>query len=345
MGDIPLISCDADPLTHADVSMLEEALGPLPSDYRHFLLSSNGGRTADDEVHFLLSKDNDDFHYVTAFTVIEPAFPPEVLTPTIHGAVQHLLKIAQSYDSPILMRLGGPNAGTVYYWDYQLESRWEAEEAGDQYLPDESSLQELAPTFTDFVRQLVRINSDAIPNLEEMDRAADNFARYGDYFFDEAKAYFDNLSIDELNDHWPKDAEYAFQPIHYAANWSQVRTSKYLIDRGVDIHNAVTSCTNNFAISQMMIQAGATDKELRQLLLAAATGIVATSVPEEHHKIIMYVLGRGVRPDFSNAEEVKEWAQGMEQISTKKILSFLLNVIDFPARIANRMREQLAKPE
>jgi len=59
----------------------------------------------------------------------------------------------------------------------------------------------------------------------------------------------------------------------------------------------------------------------------------------------MYLLGRGVRPDFTNAEEVEEWAQGMGQISTKKILSFLLNVIDFPASIASHMRERLAKPE
>lgn len=82
--------------------------------------------------------------------------------------------------------------------------------------------------------------------------------------------------------------------------------------------------------SQMMIQAGASEKELRQLLLSAASGIAATSVPEEHHKIIMYLLGRGVRPDFTNAEEVEEWAQGMGQISTREIQSFLLNVIDFP---------------
>ena len=342
--DIPLLSCDADPLDDADVLTLEEALGPLPADYRHFLLTSNGGRTADDAVHFPISSDSEDFHNVTSFEVMDPAFPPEVLTPTIHGIAQRLVKIAESYTSPILMRLGGPNAGTVYHWDYQLESYWRAEEASKQYLPDESSLQEIAPTFADFVQRLVRINSDEIPSIDEMDPTVSNFAKYGDHFFDEAKAYFDKLSIDELNDRWPKGHEHAFQPIHYAANWSQVRVAKYLIDRGVDIRQAITRCTNSLAISQKMIQAGATDEELRRLLFTAGMTIESTKVPEEHYKILMHLLDLGVRPDFNNADELESWALGMRQTYSKKILSLMLDVIDFPESIANPARARLAKP-
>jgi len=342
--DIPLISCDADPLADKDLSAIEAAIGCLPSDYRQFLLSSNGGRIADDEVRFVNAGAND-FYYVTAFSVMESEFLPEILKPTIRGETYHLLQIANCYDSPFLMRINGPNAGAMFYWNYSWEERWDADDAGQHYLPNESSLQELAPTFTDFVNQLVRITDDRIPQLAALERSVENFAKYGDYFFDEAKAFFDNLSIDELNDRWPKDAEFAVPPIYYSARWSQVRTTEYLIHRGVDIHKAVMSCTNSFEIAQMMIRAGATEDELRQLLRAAATAIGSTSVPEEHYKIVIHLLEMGMRPNFADAYEMERWMIGVNQIYTKKILSFLLREIEFPERIAEMIRGRLGKAQ
>jgi hypothetical protein len=93
----------------------------LPSDYRQFLLTCNGGRTTDNAVQFAAPRGKDDVLYVTGFTVIEPKFPPAVLKPKICGRVLRLLQIADCDDSPILMQLNGPNAGTVFFWDYQLE--------------------------------------------------------------------------------------------------------------------------------------------------------------------------------------------------------------------------------
>jgi hypothetical protein len=344
VGDIPLISCDADPLADKDLSTIEAAIGCLPSDYRQFLLSSNGGRIADDEVRFVSARDNDSY-YVTAFSVLESEFPPEILQPTIRGETYHLLQIAHGYDSPFLMRINGQNAGAVFYWNYSLEERWDADDAGHHYLPNESSLQELAPTFTEFVNQLVRITDSRIPQLAVLERSVENFAKYGDSFFDETKAFFDTLSIDELNDRWPKDAEFAVQPIYYSARWAQVRTTEYLIHRGVDIHTAVRSCTNNFRIAQMLIRAGATEDDLRQLLRVAATGIGSTRVPEEHYKIVIHLLEMGVRPNFVDASEMERWLIGVNQIYTKKILSFLLSEIEFPDRIAELIRGRLGKAQ
>lgn len=85
--------------------------------------------------------------------------------------------------------IGFSGSGAIFYWSYSLEARWDAEAAGREYLPDESSILELAPTFTRFLNQLTRVEEDGVPRLEELARTADNFAKYGDYFFDEAKAF------------------------------------------------------------------------------------------------------------------------------------------------------------
>lgn len=344
MNDIPLISWDSDPLTEQEVVIVEKAIGPLPTDYRQFLLTRNGGRTKDHEVRFPHPDTSEESFYVTAFTVMEPQFPPEVLEPVIRGKTIRLLKVAEGYDAPILMQLDGRRAGTIYYWDYQLEDFWDADDAGIEYLPNRNSMLKLAPSFTAFVDRLVRFNSNAIPRLQEMDRTVDNFAKYGDHFFAATKEYFDSLTLDELNSCWPRNAEYAFPAIHYAVNWSQVHTAKLLIDRGVETRPALTQCTNNFEIMKMMIHAGATDHELRELLFSAATSMAATSVPEEKHKIILYLVDRGIQPDFADPQVLDQWTKQMTGIYTKKILRFLLKVIQFPGSIANLIREKLARP-
>jgi hypothetical protein len=97
IAGITLISCDADPLTEEEIATIEDAIGPLPSDYRQFLLSSNGGRPVG-EVHFAIGADDD--RSLTAFSDLEAAFPPKVLTPSVYGAVYRLMKIAECFDSP-----------------------------------------------------------------------------------------------------------------------------------------------------------------------------------------------------------------------------------------------------
>ena len=233
-------------------------------------------------------------------------------------------------------------SGTIYYWEYELEEFWEAEETGCEYLPDEESLTEIASSFTAFVNKLVVKSLEGVPKLGEMERTVENFAKYGDSHFEEAKAFFDAMTLDELNELWQKVDDYPYQPIHYAANWSQVKTSKLLIDRGVDLHEAIMYCTSNFDITRMMIETGPTEEELQVLLLSAAEAISSTSAPEETHKIIVYLLERGIRPNFTDPGLFEEWKRAMDQTYGKKILSFLLRVIDFPESIAEQMRKRIA---
>ena len=333
VGNLQLISWDSDPLTEQQLSVIESAIGPLPDDYRRFLLTSNGGRFARDAVRVQTSDRLDgEWFYVDALTVLEAEFPPEILRVVIDCARLDLIKVAECGDSQYLMQLNAPRPGSIYYWMYETEDHWEAEEAGRTYLPEDKSLCAIAPSFTGFVSNLVAGAADKVSKLEELERTAENYAKFGDQFFDETKAFFDAMTLDELNE---------CQSIHYAANWKQALTSKLLIDRGVDLHEAVMYCTNSFEITRMMIEAGATDQELQVLLLSAATSIAATSIPEQKHKIIMYLLDRGIRPDFDDPEVVEEWRQGMNQIYGKKILSFLLRTIQFPASIATPMRRRI----
>lgn len=109
----------------------------------------------------------------------------------------------------------------------------------------------------------------------------------------------------------------------------------------MDIHEAVTSCTSDFEISQQLIRAGATESELRQLLLYAAAGIAATKVPEENYRIIKYLLDRGVRPDFTDPEEFEGWSLCIKQTYPKKILRFLLSSIELPDAVADLARKRL----
>ena len=346
MNEIPLISWDSDPLTEQEVTVVENTIGRLPADYRRFLLSRNGGRTLDEEVRFPDPENAESYVGLTEFEVIDPKFPPTVLTTRLRWTACRLLKIATSYESPILMQLNGRDTGTVYLWFWTLENLWDAQDAGKQYLPKLSSLRKLASNFTDFVNRLVRVNSEQTPNLKEMDRSVENFAKYGDHCFGAAKEFFDKLTIDELNQCWPKGDENPLPAIWYAAGWSQIRICKYLINRGVDIHihPGITRCSGNYEIAKMIIQAGATDEELRRLLYAAAYGIASTRVPEQNAKVVMHLVECGIQPDFANLDVLNQWTQGIDAICTKKMLSFLLGAIPFPSSIADLIRDKLSKP-
>ena len=116
------------PATEYDVSSLENKLGiSLPSDYRQFLFSYNGGgrpdpclfpiagNTADDHgiVEWLyVINVEDQFDLVDVIEVYEERLPPE------------LLPIAEDPGGNLIcLSVSGPNRGKVYFWDHEGEGK------------------------------------------------------------------------------------------------------------------------------------------------------------------------------------------------------------------------------
>ena len=118
-------------------------------------------------------------------------------------------------------------------------------------------------------------------------------------------------------------------------------TCKYLIARGVDIHDAAVLCYDNLEIAKALIHAGATTKEMAQLLLNAATRIDAIAEVGECYKVIKYLWDTGVRPDFKNPEIFSEWKVGMDCIHQKIILECLVHTIQLPESIKKSMRKRV----
>jgi hypothetical protein len=340
-----LISCDSDPLLESELSDIERVIGKLPEDYRHFLLHSNGGRTVHDELFFFAGGNKGDRFDVTNFTVIDPGFPPPVVTAKLSSQPRRLLAVAKSERSPFLMVLDHPDTGDIYFWEYELEEAWDAEEDGREYLPEDSTVIKVASSFTELVDNLTVNDRRKTPEPDNIMPSVENYAKYGDLNFNEAKAFLDALAVDELNKTWPKDGKYPHLPIHYAANWGQFRITEYLINRGVDYSQAFRYCTNSVKVTKLLLSAGATEEEMRQHLFSACEGLPATRVPEQKEQIIELLVDQGVQPDFSASYVREEWEQLIRRTNTKKILRYLLNKIEFPRVISDQIQHKLAQPE
>ena len=198
MSTIRLITWDSDPLTEHEIRTVEQSTGPLPRDYRQFLLMSNGGRTLD-EVRFRFNElVHSDYLPLDSFAIVEPKFPPPVLCPLVHGKSRRLVQIAACDYSQYLLELTGPDSGSIYFWNYELEECWDAEEAGRPYLPSDDSLDLLAPSFTAFFRRLYQVPPDLPPNWNELEKTVENYAKYGDDCFPETERFFRKMTLAEL---------------------------------------------------------------------------------------------------------------------------------------------------
>jgi hypothetical protein len=339
-----LISCDSYPLLKSELIDIEQSIGRLPDDYRDFLLQHNGGRSAHDELFFMAGEDETDRFYVTGFSVVDAGFPPPVIMAELSGQPRRLLTVADCEESPFLMALDTPDAGEIYFWEYELEDLWDAEEEGREYLPEDSTVTRVASSFTELLDGLTAKEGKASSVPDKIKPSVENYTKYGDLNFDEAKTFLDTLTLEQLNETWPKEGKYSQLPIHYAANWGQVRIVEYLIGRGVDHHPAIKYCTNSLEVTKLLLAAGTTAEEQRQHLFSACDGLPATRIPEQKEQIIELLVGRGVQPDFSDPEVTEEWERLIRETSTKKILRYFLKQIEFPPDISDQIKAKLIQP-
>jgi len=338
MKNIDLISCDSDPLSESEVNIVESELGPLPADFRTYLLESNGGRV---DGFYIFSPDNG--FGVSEFTVIEYQFPPPVITVALGGNSKRIIEVAVDHVAPYMMSLDQADFGSIYFWNYENEARWDAEDTGRQYLPGDTDTTRIADSFTEFVKMLVlqKLEKPDVPKLTSMQHSPENFARYGDNFLSDTKNYFDNYSLNELNN---MSSANNSSLLAIAGGYKQTQTVNYLIQRGVDTTDALARCCSSFAISEILVNAGASDQAIKEHLTKAALTIPTTNVPEENKKIIAWLIDKGVRIDFNDPVVVARWNKDIRTIKTKKILGFYVEKFEFPPEIRETIDRNLSRP-
>ena len=343
ISDLKFLSCDSDPLTETEIAQLVSAIGPIPDDYKQFLLEKNGGRMATDEgVEVLIDPSRRppglrDRFGLRRFNVIDPQFPPPVVTGKYEGRYIRMIEVAGEYQCEILlMSLAVHSFGSIYCWLVDPEMLWDAEDAGKAYIPGDENTYYVAPSFREFLELAYRpaTTKDSV-DVNTMEHSVENFARYGDQCLSKATAFLDKFSVEELNGSWPKDAKYPHPTIVRALGKKQVNIVRYLISRGVNFEKYVTRFANSLEISQLLIKEAGDSAVLKQeLLLKAAGTLPATSMPEAAEDIIEWLTESGVQPDFSDAKVVEQWRKCLRGIYSKKILRFLESKINFSPKLS-----------
>jgi len=351
---LTFISCDSDPLSITEIEQVLATTGPLPDDYKYFLLSSNGGRLGSDNALIAPIDLPKSVDYETSpvgvshFAIVDPQFPPLIVKGKFGGRKIRMIEVAGEYRMPIfLMSLDLKNFGSIYCWFFNKEKFWDAEDHGTQYQPTENNSVFVAASFTEFVNALMPDKTikkrPTEVDVSTMEHTVANFAKYGDQCLPEATAFFDKLSVDELNASWPKDATYPHPPIRTAINYRQVGIVKYLVSRGIDIDNIVFSAST-VEISKVLVEAKGNTMEVKKnLLLSAASRITSTSKPEHFEQIISWLTASGVQPDFENSDEYKKWNLCIGQCGSKKVLRFYAQHINFPDTLNNLIEKMLSR--
>lgn len=150
-NDFPPMATTGPSLDPAKVAKLEKAIGsPLPSDYRAFLVATNGGRTADTHRMFKLGKEDvalnqlhrlDTPHSPLTSDGWRPDwFPPE------------LLSIGSASGGIIAICLRGEHKGSIWYLD-TLDARPSGSNPRVAW-HDRRDFTKLAPSFLAFVSSL-----------------------------------------------------------------------------------------------------------------------------------------------------------------------------------------------
>jgi len=337
MKHIDLISSDSDPLSESEIKIVESATGPLPADFRTYLLESNGGRVLD---YCVFSPHRG--YGVTQFTVIEHEFPPPDVTIVLGGNSKRIIEVAVDIMDPYMMSLDQADFGSIYYWnyDYEGDARWEAEDAGEQYLPSDSNTTYIADSFSAFLRMLVlqRPEKSAAPDVNSMEHSPINFARYGDYFFSDTKNYFDSYTLSQLNKLYGVKKT---SLLGIAARRNQTQTFHYLIERGVDTSDALSRCTHSFEMFKILVNSGTSDQVLKELLTNVALSMTTSTGFEEKQKIIQYIKDQGVKIDFSDPAVFESWRNALELLKIKKVLKFYKTTLELPPEIEKMIDRNL----
>jgi len=203
ISDLEFISCDSDPLTVSEIAQIVSVIGPIPDDYKEFLLKSNGGRLAGN-VDFVVptnpsrrSANWGDSTGCSHFAVVDPQFPPPIVTGEFDGRYIRMIEVAGVYQCPIfLMSLDESSFGAIHCWLLDPEKRWAAEDEGTLYIPTEENTAYIAPTFSEFIElaDLYVQTRDPI-DINTMEHSVKNFARYGDQCLSKAIAFLDQYSV------------------------------------------------------------------------------------------------------------------------------------------------------
>ena len=349
---LTFISCDSDPLSNPGIAQVLATTGPLPDDYKHFLLSSNGGRLGSANGLMVPIDTPKSMEYsespvnVSCFAIVDPLFPPLIVKGEFGGRKIRMIEVAGEYQMPIfLMSLDFESFGSIYCWFFNNEKFWDAEDQGAQYLPTENNCSFVAASFTEFVSAAMpeETTKKQITDVDvsKMEHTVENFARYGDQCLPEATAFFDKLSVDELNASWPKDAVYPHPPIRTAVGTRQIGIVKYLVSRGIDLEDIIRSA-NTVEISKILVEAKGNTMEVKQNLLRSAAGrITSTSEPEHFEQIVSWLTESGVQPDFENSDEYRQWSDCITQCYSKKVLRFYAEHINFTDTLSNGIEKKL----
>ena len=349
---LTFISCDSDPLSKPEIAQVLATTGPLPDDYKQFLLSSNGGRLGSDNDLMVPIDLPQSVNYarspvgVSRFAIADPQFPPLIVKGKFGGRKIRMIEVAGEYQLPVfLMSLDLESFGSIYCWFFSGEKLWQAEDQGAQYLPTENDSSFVAASFTEFVNALMPDNTkkkrSTDMDVSTMEHTVENFARYGDRCLPEATAFFDKLSVDELNASWPRDADRSYPPVSTAVNSRQPGILKYLVSRGVDFEN-VNPFASTLEIAKILIEEkGDTMEDKRNLLFSAASRIISTSKPEGFEQIVSWLTESGVQPDFKNSDQTSQWRRCIAQCGSKKVLRFYAQHINFPDTLSNEINKKL----
>ncbi len=351
MKQLNFFSWDADKLTNEELSKVENAIGSLPEDYRHFLQDSNGGRNCDGTWqlkvidHTQASSPKIKLQFKT-IEIVDPEFPPPIIPASFSGNSAKLVPIAGDSETSILMAIDEQRFGEVIHWKYSQDAAWKAEDSGSVYMPNESNTVFIATSFTDFLGLLTnKTKSRKQKKLSDLEPTVGNYARYGDQSITDATEFLDQYSVEQLEETWPKEAKYQFTPLYSACAGAQTLVMKYLIGRGVNITEVCGKRLGYFELAKILIDAGASKKDQQAMLLAACQSIDSTSKPEEPVKIVQWLTENGIQPASNDDDETAlRWTKAIRQIFNKKVLRFISQHVQLPTDAQKLIDKKLSKP-
>ena len=142
------------PLTELEITALEIRIGRLlPTDYRNFLLTHNGGVP---ESHVIRNDEVGDLEVQLFYGIRhEEYFDIDLLRESMRGRwPERFLAIAiGSFGDFYCLSLSGPDSGEVHFWDHEQES--EQDEPAT-----ELNLFPIAKSFAEFLYSMEPIDSD-----------------------------------------------------------------------------------------------------------------------------------------------------------------------------------------